>query len=181
MPSTTAEAIKQSLVLARFVESYGVEMIPCSRCEKSNRKCLVDRTKSKRCSECIRARASCDVEGPSSGNWESIDRQKKRLREEEKIAIRAEDEARARVTRLRKQQELLEAREAEMARRGLKYLDELDAIEEAERIARDHQNQQQGESSEAVDDLPGFVLPDSPSFWEGLDVDGGIAPEAQGS
>ncbi|KAE8440425.1 hypothetical protein EG329_008006 [Mollisiaceae sp. DMI_Dod_QoI] len=45
----------------------------------------------------------------------------------------AEDEAMAKVLRLRKQRQLLKKRRKEMLRRGLRYLDKLDATKEKER------------------------------------------------
>jgi hypothetical protein len=140
MSTVTSRKIAERLVLAREIESYGHEMFPCSRCAKQNRKYVVDTEKSTRCAECVRSKQSCDVKKdawtanvPSTGDWESIAKQKERLEEEE-------EEAMAKILRLRKQRKLLLRREAEMAKRGLRFLDELDAAEEKEHLAAEAEN-----------------------------------------
>lgn len=86
---------------------------------------------------------------------ESIASQKKKLRLEE-------DEALAKIMRLRKQQQLLEEREEEMSRRGLQYLDELDAVEERE---RNEQDAREKAASEAAAQLELAATEDGPSDW----------------
>lgn len=90
-------------------------------------------SESRRCSECVQSKVRCDLRDdpwgnhvPSLSDWASIEKQKQRLEEQE-------EEAMAKILRLRKQKRLLIEREREMACRGLKYLDELDKAEQKER------------------------------------------------
>jgi len=66
---------------------------------------------------------------PSVGDWEALDRQQERLQAEE-------EEAMAKILRLRKQQAFLRDRKKAMIARGLQTLDELDKAEENERKER---------------------------------------------
>lgn len=113
---------------------------------------------------------------PSLGDWESIARQKANLEEQE-------EEAMAKILRLRKQRKLLVRREAEMSRRGLKFLDELDAAENKERVEeekREAERQQLTATSAAFGD---FLLPEDPAdpFWATLGSAGETAGSSQGS
>ena len=85
---------KERILLARTIENLGVEMSPCSFCERNNRKCIVDDS-SKRCSKCVRRGASYDIEGPSSDDIESVLREMKCLDCED-------EEAMAKILHLRK-------------------------------------------------------------------------------
>ena len=189
MSAVTTRKIAERLVLAREIESYGCEMFPCSRCAKQNRKCVVDSDKSARCAECVRSKHSCDVKAdawsanvPSTGDWESIAKQKERLEEQE-------EEAMAKILRLRKQRKLLLRREAEMAKRGLKFLDELDAAEAKER--EDTARSSLSHTSPVTpleDPVPeGGPFSDfdpaalSPSYWATWGADGGTPPATLGS
>src|SRR5690554_3314283 len=94
MSTVTSRKTAERFTLAREIESYGSEMPPCSRCSKQNRKCVVDTDKSTRCAECVRSKQSCDVKAdawgahvPSTGDWESIAKQKERLEEQEEEAM----------------------------------------------------------------------------------------------
>lgn len=191
MSNASSKKKTERLRLARKIESCGLEMIPCSRCRKQNRKCVVDKESSARCAECVRSKCSCDVKSdswetnvPSVGDWESIAKQKERLEEQE-------EEAMAKILRLRKQRKLLLRREAEMAKRGLQFLDELDAVEEKERKEKEEAEQRAAVASNSPADPSGDLLDDplafsgvafggdlplSPSFWESLDYVGGTAP-----
>ncbi|RAL67223.1 hypothetical protein DID88_007998 [Monilinia fructigena] len=80
--------------------------------------------------ECIRSSKKCDVQGPSESDWESLSRQKERLDQEEEDAM-------AKILRLRKQKSFLLKRESEMLRRGLRALDELVEAEEKERLEKE--------------------------------------------
>ena len=146
-------------------------MSPCSLCTKQNRRCVVDKERSNRCSECVRAKSACDVKPdswqsnvPSSNDWEAIARQKERLEEQE-------DEAMAKLLRLRKQRKLLIRREAELAKRGLKFLDELDAVEAQEREAAADPVPPSSASEVPIND--DLISALSPSFWQQWDASGG--------
>jgi len=83
-------------------------MPPCSRCEKKQLKCIVS-DDSKRCNECVRTNAWCDAGGPSASEWEKLECEERRLQEEE-------EEAMAKILRLRKQQRLFRSRAKDMLR-----------------------------------------------------------------
>src|SRR5689334_21835438 len=91
------------------IDRTGFEMAPCTRCSKAKveRRCVALGGGDK-CSECVRQGKPCDVKEknrmPSSFDWESLDKQRRRLREEE-------EEAMAKILRLRKQQRFLDDRE----------------------------------------------------------------------
>ena len=85
---------KERILLACTIENLGVEMSPCSFCERNNRKCIVDDS-SKRCSKCVRHGASYNVEGPSSSDIESMLHEMERLNRED-------EEAMAKILHLRK-------------------------------------------------------------------------------
>lgn len=183
MSSSKHTKIKERLALAQRILTTGIEMPPCSRCEKKHTKCVVS-DDSKRCSECIRVNARCDAGGPSASDWDKLEREERRLQEEE-------EEAMAKILRLRKQQRLFRSRAKDMLRRGLKTMDELDEAEERER--------KEAEAKEALPHSPpptvsgGAVLdPEldfstfdhaalSPSYWPSWGVDGGTPPATLGS
>ena len=195
----TVRKRKEQILLAQAIESSGVEMIPCSRCRLDGYRCVKDLSRSdrSRCSECVRARSSCDAEFPLSedwdrevpreGDWRALDRQEERLRSEE-------EEAMAKILRLRKQQKLLRERRQRMADRGLKYLDELDALEEKERLENERGEKEKEMASASVagpsDDSFAFdssldpsilASMDSPSFWVNSGISGEMPPTSQGS
>jgi ATPase subunit of ABC transporter with duplicated ATPase domains len=119
-------------------------------------------------------------------DWESIERQKALLEEQEEQAAAVAQEAMARVLRLRKQKKSLVRREAEMSKRGLKFLDELDAAEEAERKKKEEEEKAAvAPSTSSFVGFSGVAMgydePLSPSFWAGLDVVDETAEASQGS
>ena len=79
--------VKERIRLAIYLEDCGDEMIPCSHCDKEGRKCLVDFDKSDRCAECVRKRRTCDASETLTSGWESIAKQRRKLDEEEEVAI----------------------------------------------------------------------------------------------
>ncbi|CAG8974050.1 hypothetical protein HYALB_00014082, partial [Hymenoscyphus albidus] len=124
---------KERFRLANSIDATQQEIMPCTRCASQGRRCIMDTTQSNRCAECVRTKMKCDGSNdswdrhvPSEKEWESLDAQEERLRDEE-------EEAMAKILRLRKQQKFIQERRKEMARRGLKFIDELDAVEELER------------------------------------------------
>lgn len=194
MSSVTLLKKSERLKLARKIESLGLEMSPCSRCKKQNRKCVVDPEQSTRCAECIRQKCSCDAlqddwerNVPRMSDWDAIEKQKALLEEQE-------EEAMAKILRLRKQKKFLVRREAEMSRRGLKFLDELDAAEEKERVEKEAleaaaSSAAPADASAATVDPPFDPVlaaalaaydPSDP-YWATLGFDGGTLPTSQGS
>ena len=131
-------------------------MVACSRCEKSNKRCVGMKIGPNvgRCAECCRQGKTCDVrernQMPSVSDWESIDRQRQRLRDEE-------EEAMAKILRLRKQQRFLDEREKKMIAAGLSSMDELDALEEKEKLEKERVDKETA-------DVAAPVPSGSPSF-----------------
>ena len=166
-------------------------MDSCSYCREEKRKCILDRDNPQhtRCSECVRAKKACDAVKPlveswelevsRVSDWETLDKQMEKLDEQE-------EEAMAKILRLRKQKGFLKARRAEMRARGLRYLDELDALEEKERkeaeeVAKEVTDEvaPSGPSSQPV-----FFFDDpnlSPFPWEDPGVDGEMLQANPGS
>ena len=161
-PST----VRQYKLLSAF-DRFGFDVMPCSRCIDKGLRCLWiddERSRSKRCKECVSASARCDSSGEplDSGNplspqcWitltSSVDRvvyEDKRLEREEnealagleeasrkaEDAIRRSQELSARLRRLRKQRQLMKEKGLKMVRDGLEDMDALEAREEEERRA----------------------------------------------
>jgi hypothetical protein len=191
----------ERFLLGNKIERNGIEMAPCTRCERVKRRCVAipstdDETASKRCAECARqGRSSCDyVERnrmPSVSDWASLDRQLARLDEEEEKAIAVSQEAMAKILRLRKEKAFLKAREKKMIEAGLGSLDELDALEERERLEREQAEQAEQApqlSTSRVDVPSSLVLPsrsDSEvafaAWMEGADSFGGTSLDQMGS
>ena len=123
-------------------------------------------------------------EVPFMKDWESIEKQEEKLREQE-------EEAMAKILRLRKQQAFLRQRKTEMSKRGLKYLDELDAAEEKERLEKEKQEQVQLAAVTSVTSGEGVLPSDlaaalatydpSDPFWATLDFGGGTPQASQGT
>ena len=182
---------RERLTLSCEIEERGIRMDPCSYCREEKRKCILDRDNPQhtRCSECVRAKKACDAvkplmeswesEVPRVSDWETLDKQMEKLDEQE-------EEAMAKILRLRKQKGFLKARRAEMRARGLRYLDELDALEEKERkeaeeVAKEVTDEvaPSGPSSQPV-----FFFDDpnlSPFPWEDPGVDGEMLQANPGS
>ncbi|TVY12480.1 hypothetical protein LARI1_G009638, partial [Lachnellula arida] len=139
---------KEQIELSLRIDRVGNEMAPCTRYEKSDRRCVAlpeDGKNSDRCAECARNGKSCDVRArnrmPSLSDWASIDRQRQRIRDER-------DEAMAKILRLSRQEKVLEEREKKMIRAGLNSLDELDALEESERKEKEEEESKEKEQAE---------------------------------
>jgi hypothetical protein len=126
---------------------------------------------------------------PTASDWVSLDRQRRKLRDEE-------EEAMAKILRLRKQQRFLDDREQEMIRRGLSSLDELDEAEDKEKKEKEEAERREQQAAPSSSDVSGDLLGDpagysgaafgvdlplSPSFWDNLEFVGGTASEGQGS
>ncbi|PQE30339.1 hypothetical protein CJF32_00008237 [Rutstroemia sp. NJR-2017a WRK4] len=196
MTTRNSKRCSEQILLGNKIERNGVEMAPCSRCERVKRRCVVlpstdGDSASKRCAECARqGRSSCDyVERnrmPSVSDWTSLDRQLAKLDEEEERAIAVSQEAMAKILRLRKEKAFLKARERKMIEAGLGSLDELDAAEEKERLEKEQAEQAPPEANPSEVDPSIFELPpmsDSElSAWLAAEgSSGGIPPDLVGS
>ena len=106
---------------------------------------------STRCGECIRRSTRCDRDGPSVGDWSSLEREEERLCEVKALALQAVSENAARAQRADKQLEFLRAKGKEMLHRSLQTLDELDGVEERE--------QQEKETIERVSHKAAMAVP----------------------
>lgn len=182
--------------LADHINTLGVEMLPCSNCEKKDRTCVVS-DGSGRCGECVRRGVKCDVEGIPASEWRTLDREEHRIETAEMVAEeslrRAQQqmtEAVNRLSRLRQQKKLLKTRGRDLLARGLKSLDELEALEEKEKEERETKEKEEAQArrelattSAAVplfspEELLAF---EHPSFWALVDSESGIPPTSQGS
>jgi len=172
MPSITLTKLRQQHALADKIQRIGVEVPSCSRCEKRGLQCLVAPDTS-RCGECVRSKQKCDVDGPSVADWENLEREERRLEEEERETL-------AKLLRLGTQKRSLRQRAREMMKRGLSSLDELDAVERQEKEAELAKVQATllPAASDEIPLDPSFL---HGSFWGGLDFDGGIPKASQGS
>jgi hypothetical protein len=172
MPSDRSKKHLERIALALKIErsSFSEEMSPCDFCVRTKRRCIAAGTDSARCSECIRhGRSGCNFKQklPSLNDWASIDRQRKKLREEQ-------DEAMSKILRLRQMEKALDERERKMIEMGVKTLDELDRIEAEEKAIAERHEAEARNLGDAVLFLenPGLDpeafanLPDA--FWTGI-------------
>lgn len=162
-PPARHELKKYREINALRIDRSGIEMSPCTRCENARvtRRCVAVKDGAK-CSECTRQGKTCDVieknRMPSFSDWESLDRQRQRLDEEEEEAISKSQEAMAKILRLRKQKRFLAEREQEMLRRGLSTLNELDEAEEKE---KEEEEKRKAEEARKSAELAGTERPSS--------------------
>ncbi|KAG9239886.1 hypothetical protein BJ878DRAFT_8371 [Calycina marina] len=179
-------------------------MAPCSRGEKEGddiaKLCTSPRDKKlNRCGRCAAMNKACDVRDmnrmPSVQDWEVIDADISRMQQQEEEAI-------AKILRLRKQQRLLLDKKQRMIAAGLNSMDELDALEAAEkseneRAEREAQEQREAAAVTRVEgpsatsgsasldfdkyglELDPAVLEMAPKLWGVWDVGGG-SPSASG-
>ena len=123
--------------------------IPCTQCAKAKKghSCILSRTEPNlsRCSNCVRRGRTCDAKPqmPSKVEWESIDRQKRKLEDEA-------SEAMAKLLRIHKQKRLLEDKEKEMIRRGLRTLKDLDEAEAKDREMDESPNAEAGPVEDTI-------------------------------
>ena len=136
MPCIRSTKYRERIELACWTKNSSYEMPPCSFYERNNRKCFVSE-ESTCCGECIHRGTHCDRDGPSVGDWSSLEREEERLCEVKALALQAVSENAARAQRADKQLEFLRAKGKEMLRRGLQTLDELDGAEEREQQERE--------------------------------------------
>jgi transposase len=104
-------------------------MEPCSNCIRRNRTC-VSSNDSDRCAEYVRRGVKCDQGGFDLSGFNAIQKEEERLEHEE-------EEAMAKILRLRKQRKSLKTHARELLRRGLRSLDELDEAEAKEKEGKE--------------------------------------------
>ena len=176
MPSSSRkkhkDQIRERSALSARIAKYGIEMSPCSFCERNSKKCIVSRDGSARCSECARSGKKCDVEGIPVDDWESLEREERRIEKEREAALE-------RLLRLDKQTKFFRAKGREMLRRGLSSLDELDELDDARETERLEQlgcgEQRQSVGAALTPPTPEAVYDDSflaslspSSFWASI-------------
>ncbi|OBT49574.1 hypothetical protein VE04_10255 [Pseudogymnoascus sp. 24MN13] len=128
MTTSSTKKRLEEIALALRIDKTSEEMSPCRFCVQTKKRCVASGPKSTRCSECVRHRkTNCDFTEklPSVSSWASLDRQRRKLRDEE-------EEAMMKIIRLRKQQQLLDDKEQRMIELGVSTLEELDAKEKEE-------------------------------------------------
>jgi hypothetical protein len=125
MPPQRSLKYRERILLVKSIESLGNEMSPYSYYSHHDRKCIVSEPSS-RCSECVCHSGSCDVQGPSTSDLESMLHEMEHLNAKDEAAM-------AKILRLRKQKKFLQSQAKDMLKRGLKTLDELDEAENKEK------------------------------------------------
>jgi len=182
MPKEKSKKYLERISLARNITLRGIEMSPCSFCERNGHQCLVAE-ESSRCGECARRGQKCDVEGIPTSSWLALEREEERLSSEEAKATATAAEAMARLSRLQKQKKFLRSRAKDMLRRGLKTLDELDAAEEKERLEKEEMERYAaiaaGQPESSADFFQSFD-PSDPA-WGGLGFADETPQASQGS
>ena len=125
--------------ISQRITNTGFEILSYSRCKAAGHTCMVSSAESRRYADYVRLGKSCDIEAPSSAQWETLEKAKNKLEaiteaaEMEFVTVSAvAAEISARLARLRRQRKLLKRRGAEILRRGVSSLDELEALEEQE-------------------------------------------------
>ena len=138
---------KEHINLTQKIKSYSLEISPYSRYQRQDRKYIVEEGKSTHCSEYVRAGLSCDMNYlPSKGDQLSLDYQFENLDEQEELAIRAQEEAIARILYLRKQKAFLKKHHKEILLQGLQTLDKLDALEQKENKEKEKREREEQEA-----------------------------------
>ena len=123
--------------LVALIDSFGVDIMPCSFCESRHLRCQMMEGVS-RCKECVRRGRSCDGVFVASSIQKVLAAEERLKLEEEQTeekllaAQQALNEAVARLLRIRKQRASLKTRGVDLAKRCASSLDELDAQEQAE-------------------------------------------------
>jgi hypothetical protein len=184
MPKEISKSAKSRLnIYYRALEKGKIMPVKCSRCSSKNLECRV-LPGAERCGECIKSvgRDSCDVFGASAASWTAVQREEARLEAEE-------EEAMAKILRLRKQQRKLKEKAGKMLQHDLHTIDALEEFEEKERLEKERAEQaeqaSQASTSVAVD-LSSFELPpmsdsEMAAWLEAEGSFGGISPNQLGS
>ncbi|KAH7632789.1 hypothetical protein B0T09DRAFT_332011 [Sordaria sp. MPI-SDFR-AT-0083] len=111
--------------LARHIEQLGrASEMPCSNCHQHNRSCIVDRSKSLSCSECVRRKVSCDVSIDPDSRLDKEMEKSRQLEEEEEKLMREIATLQSRLIRTREQKRHSLRRQKEYFDRGMADLAE---------------------------------------------------------
>jgi len=189
MSEKTTRKRKYITATSKRMREKGHEMADrCTYCEMHDKKCVVT-ANSSRCSECFGRSRKCDVSGSSLEDWEALEREETRLRQEEAKLEAERAEAFSRILRLEQQSKAtreklanFRKRSSHMLKLGLKTLDELDAWEERERENAREATASAG--SPAPPSTPDMIFDfpsPSASFLEALGAGGGTPQATQGS
>ncbi|KAM0133037.1 hypothetical protein ACHAO1_006398 [Botrytis cinerea] len=144
----------------------------CSRCLKKNLECRV-LPNAARCGECIKSVGSgrCDVYGHSVGDWFRVNSEEDCLRCEE-------EEAMAKILRLRRQQRVLREKAGKMLQHDLHTIEALEEFEaeeqrlESERIERE---KEQASNSFVVAGDESFTFDSSLSLLSDAEIEALLA------
>ena len=131
---------KERLDLTLLIEYSGLPISSYSLYRATGRSYIITKESSSRYNEYVRRGRKYDVQGPSSLDIQSILREQQRLDVEEEEAI-------AKILRLRKQKRFLSKRMSKMISYSLKTLDKLNTKEEKERLEREARERLESENS----------------------------------
>ncbi|KAF8864466.1 hypothetical protein BDZ45DRAFT_759022 [Acephala macrosclerotiorum] len=175
------QKIKERHSLAERTQKRGIEIPPCSRCQKQTLQCMVF-SRSTRCGACVKRGLKCDVAGPREEDWARLDQERSRLAAEEEAAFTQEEAAFHRRMRIKSLSGVLEKKAGEMIRRGLQSVEELEDFGE-KRTVQDLKalGEEMGSSLSEVNSnvLPACLMskfdfrslsPLPNSFWESLKI-----------
>ena len=184
---TSKSVTSRQNIYFRSKEKGVVMSYKCSRCLEKNLECRV-LPNAARCGECIKSVGSgrCDVYGHSAGDWSRVNSEEDRLRREE-------EEAMAKILRLRRQQRVLREKAGKMLQHDLHTIEALEEFEaeeqrlENERIERE--KEQASSSSVAAGDdsfafdpsLPSLSDAEIEALLAGVGTSGGMPVTSQGS
>ena len=132
MPSSRVTKSRSSTTrrqsLAKRLATSSETMRPCNECVARSLVCRVGPESSK-CSECVtHTSRKCDLV-ISESEWARVQSERTRLRAEVKASMDRAQAEMARLSRLQKQQNILETRWEEMVRREFQNIEELEADE----------------------------------------------------
>ena len=120
--------------LSALVFAFGCEMPRCARCQAQGLACYFSYDHSEKCGSCIKAGVPCDAQSFSSAAAQRLLSEKSKLDDEEaraeqesllasqalQQALLAVNASQSRLSRARKQRQLLQSRAEEMIRRGFR-------------------------------------------------------------
>ena len=121
--------------LASFVEQFGFDVVPCSRCEDLDRACRMSNERTDKCASCVRLARPCDGDRNDVLSMSYVLREKNRLDALEKETRVELNKLVFRLDDLRQKQERLPGVAWKLVQQNLKTIDELEAVEEIERLA----------------------------------------------
>jgi hypothetical protein len=150
MPRNCPDQVEKHHFLGTQINQTGIEMFPCSFCEKFNREYIVSpEESSKHCSKYVILGHRCNIEGIPIQNWTTLQKEEDRLynkcnttfqqiEETQYAFVQAQATNIAKIRRLEKQQKFLRCCSKEMLRYSFQTLDKLDTQEEKEKKEKDN-------------------------------------------